>query len=291
MILLRRCVLLLVVLAAATSAAQNTASAHSAGFKIAGTVVDRFTGQPLADATVILAPVNQRRDEITIRTGSDGHFLFSNLAAGRYSLGAKRRGYALQGFEQHELFSTAIAVGPDIDSEHLIFRLHPDASIRGTITDENNDPAAGIRVQLFGIRMENGEKSIRRTSQTSTDDHGQYSFSHLQEGTYYVAASGTPWYSNYSGFVQQSRMQTKDPETKDRLEQEAAKLDLVYPLTFYSGALSSEDATPIQLAAGEATTADMALQPVRSAHIRLPGGASPEVLDGREQGIIVSSGP
>lgn len=285
--MIRRFVLLVVIAMAAVSLAQNPKTAPVAGFRIAGAVVDRLSGQPLAETTVVLAPINERRDEISFRTGADGRFLFSNLPPGKYSLGAKRRGYTLQGFEQHEFFSTAIAVGPNIDTEHLIFRLRPDSAIRGTITDENNEPAANMHVQLFGTRMENGENSIHRISQTITDDRGQYVFPHLQEGTYYVAASGRPWYSDNFGFLQQARTQNTNPEVRDRIEQEAAKLDLVYPLTFYSGALSSDNATPIQLAVGDAVTVDMTLQPVHSVHIRVPAGPAPVVPEGGDQGIVV----
>ena len=270
MMMPRRCMVYLVFLAVTVSMAQSPTPAKASGYRIAGLLVDGITGLPLGDATVLLSPIAERQNQLSFRTAADGNFLFSGLPPGKYSLGAKRNGYRLQGFDEHEFFSTAIAVGPNIDSEHLLFRLHPDASIRGTITDEQNEPAPSINVRLYGISTENGETSIRRINQVSTDDRGQYSFSHLREGTYYIAASGRPWYSGYMGFFQQSRQQNTDPESKARIEQEAAKLDLVYPLTFYSGTLSSDDATPIHLNAGDNSTADLALQPVRSIHIRIP---------------------
>ncbi len=269
--ILRRIALVFTISLALGCGAQNPAPAT--GFRIAGTMVDALTGQPLADTNVVIAPsseLQRQEHEVTLRTGTDGHFVFSNLAPGKYSLGASRRGYALQGYDQHEMFATAIVVGTGLDSEHILFRLHPDASIRGTITDEQNDPAPGIRVSLFGLRMENGENSVRHASQTMTDDRGQYSFPHLSEGTYYIAASGRPWYSDNFGVMHQMQQGNIEPEAKARMEQEAAKLDLVYPLTFYSGTLSSDDATPIRLASGDNVTADMALQPVRSVHIRVP---------------------
>ncbi len=273
MMMLRRCITLLVLLVSAICFAQKATPAPATGYRIAGTVVDRVTGLPLDDATLMLSPIAERQNAISFRTGPDGHFSFLGLPPGKYSLGAKRHGYRMQGFEEHEFFATAIVVGPGIDSEHLLFRLRPDASVRGTITDEQNEPAPNVIVRLYGIRMENGESSVRRMNQAATDDRGQFSFSHLHEGTYYIAASGRPWYSDYMGFFQQSRQQNIDPETKARLEQESAKLDLVYPLTFYSGALSSDDATPIHLNAGDNVTADLTLQPVRSIHIRVPWSA------------------
>lgn len=270
MMMPRRCTVFFVVLAATISVAQSAAPAKTNGYRIAGLLVDRITGLPLGDATVLLSPIAERQDQLSFRTAADGNFLFSGLPPGKYSLGAKRHGYRLQGFEEHEFFATAIAVGSGIDSEHLLFRLNPDASIRGSITDEQNEPAPNVSVRLYGISTENGESSIRQINQVTTDDRGQYSFPHLREGTYYVAASGRPWYSTYGGFAPQSRQQNIDSETKARIEQEAAKLDLVYPLTFYSGTLSSDDATPIHLNAGDNSTADIALQPVRSIHIRVP---------------------
>src|SRR6058998_3963286 len=62
---------------------------------------------------------------------------------------AEHKGFARQAFDEHEGFSTAIAVGSNLISENLIFRLRPDAVISGTIFDEQNEPVRGAQVMLF----------------------------------------------------------------------------------------------------------------------------------------------
>src|SRR5581483_7774279 len=51
-------------------------------------------------------------------------------------------------------------------------------------------------------------------------------------------------------------------------------LDVTYPLTFYPDATDSADATPLQLAPGERSTADVVLHAVPSLHLRIHAGAA-----------------
>ena len=277
----RRTTAVLVVSLAMGCAGQNHAA--QTGFRIAGVVVDRLSGQPLAGTNVLLAPIADRQKAMSVRSGSDGRFFFANLAPGKYSLGAKRRGYTIQGYEEHEVYATAIAVGEGIDSEHILFRLRPDATIRGTISDDRNDPASEVTVRLFSLGTVNGKTSVRHIMDTMADDRGQSSFAHLRAGTYYVAATGRPWYATAPFYGIQPRGQAIDPEVKARQVRDAAKLDLVFPLTFYSGALSSEDATPIRVNNGDNATADMVLQPVPSVHIHVPAPPESEPPETGEQ--------
>jgi len=92
--------------------AQNkTAIAPKGTFEISGTLVDSITGQPISRARVALTPITQRDDQTTLITAEDGRFSFPNLTAGKYSLSAQAHGYLLQSFNQHDEYSSAIAVG------------------------------------------------------------------------------------------------------------------------------------------------------------------------------------
>ena len=275
------------VLGCVAASAQNAAKPTQSGFKISGVVVDRLTGNPLANTVVNLGPVPGGRDDRSYKTGTDGRFFFEGLGKGKYSLSATRRGYALQAFDQHEGYSTAIAVGPGLESENLIFRLRPDASIRGTITDEQGEPAASVSVHLYEQQFREGENSINSVRQTNTDDRGEYFFSHLTEGTYYVAVSGRPWYS--MGATRMVSTGSKDSELDQRIAQESRKMDAAYPLTFYSGATSSDDATPIYLHSGESFQSDMTLQAVPSVHLTVTVPASTEPNEAAPSGMVIMS--
>jgi hypothetical protein len=255
-------------LAQTSPAAPNVSSTS---YRIFGIVVDLLSNQPIAGVRVIIVSVTERGAPRIVKSGADGRFLFENLPRGKYSLGADHRGYPEQGYDQHEGFATAIAVGPDLDSEHIIFRLRPGCMLRGTVTNDENEPVQGASVRLFKASIENGRSSTHVVGFKMTDDRGYYSFPHLTEGNYYVAASGQPWYATNPSYVEQARVQGTDPETVARLEAEGSQVNLVYPMTFYPGTESSEEAASIHIGPGESATADLLLHAVRPLRIHISG--------------------
>ena len=100
-------------------------------YTIAGTVVNAASGDPLTDAHLFLTANYDRSERVTVISDAAGHFWFGNLPAGKYSLGAKRRGFVQQALDEHDGFSTAVVVGPKLDSEHIVFRMRPAGSISG----------------------------------------------------------------------------------------------------------------------------------------------------------------
>ncbi len=169
----------LVLFAVSLSAQQRPASPLVAQhYRISGTVVNSLTGQPIPSASVAIAPTTQgmERDiSKSFLTGPDGRFSFIDLTRGKYSLMAAARGFSLQYFEHHDPYATAVAVGPDLDAEHLVFRLDPDASIEGQVTDENDDPVQNAMVRLFQASTEGGEQQTLPINQVQTDDQGTLS--------------------------------------------------------------------------------------------------------------------
>ncbi len=164
-------------------------------YRIAGIVVDSVTGQPLEGAQVTITAVTNSDEPQTFLTSTDGRFLFADLAPGKYRLMAGRRGYAHQGFYQHEGYMTDIATGPGLDSEHIRFPLAPSSVITGVVTDEWGDPVRDAKVLLFQQSMFDGSRTLRFISQTTTDDQGRYRFAHLLSGTYSVAVYAHLWYA------------------------------------------------------------------------------------------------
>ena len=280
------CVLLLT---ASFSAQQATPSpaVHSPaaapvaqGFRMAGIVVNALSGQPVASASVAIAPVSHGEERDISRsftTGSDGRFVFTGLPRGKYSMMAEARGFSIQFFEHHDPYATAVAVGPDIESENLVFRLQPDASVAGDVTDENNEPIRFAQVRLFRRDTAEGRQRTYPINMAQTDDQGHYHMGHLPPGTYYLAVSARPWYAQNES--------TRPPkgsaysEADARAAQDAAALDVTYPLTYYAGTTDSADATALQLAPGEKETADVVLHASPALHLRVhTGGADSPVL-------------
>jgi carboxypeptidase family protein len=185
---------LVVVIAAATALGQTAAQS----FRIRGTIVNASSDQPLGHTYVAIGlPQNGAAQETV--TAEDGSFDSENPRAGNYWLAAESKGFSRQAFDQHEGFSTAIAVRPNLASEDVIFRLCPDAVISGTVFDEVNEPGRSAQVTLFHTGMENGVQT-QVPSQQMTDDLGRYWFDHLRPGAYFVVVSGQPWYAQRRRF-------------------------------------------------------------------------------------------
>ena len=278
----------------AANAQHLVAATPPATYRIAGIVVDSVTGQPLEGAEVTIAPVTALDDAQTFLTSSDGRFLFAGLARSKYRLMAGRRGYATQALNEHQGFSTAIAVGPRLDSEHIRFPLVPSSVITGVVTDDWGDPVRDAKVLLFQQNTFDGSRSLRNINQAATDDQGRYRFAHLLSGAYAVAVYAQPWYARgpspllsqtidnlqtavSSGDPAKSALRVRQEVDEFRQTMGQATLqssldplfDVVYPITFFPNSTSLAEASRFALAPGATQTADIQLRAVPSVHLRV----------------------
>ena len=258
--------------ATANSAHPQSPAPSPQSFRISGIVVNALTGQPIASAAVAIAPLShgQERDITkSVVTGADGRFSFSGLSRGKYSLNGRAHGFSFQGFDRHDQYATAIAVGPDLDSEHLVFRLQPDATIEGDVTDEYNDPVQYAMVRLFPAKTRDALWRTGPIDQTQTDDQGHYHFGHLEAGAYYLAVSARPWYAQNVRTANANGQNAPGAIPASPNPEEEAALDITYALTFYPNVTDSADASAIQVAPGSRETANFVLRAVPSLHLRV----------------------
>src|SRR6266852_2671090 len=239
-------------------------------FRISGTVVDAMSGQALAHAQVSINAQGVRDSGQSSETDEDGRFVFENLAAGHYSLFARRRGYLQQFYKQHEQFSTAVIVGPKLNTEDLRFEMRPEASISGQVLDEMSEPVRNAQVMLFRRAVALGRRSNWQENTVQTDDLGHFRFGHLVPATYFVGVSAAPWYAQR--VMTQQRVQQADSHGTLTFGEEGVnngepELDVVYPITFFPNAPDIAGAAPITVHSGDAETADLRLQPVSSLHM------------------------
>lgn len=245
---------------AAAVAQQTTAiPAPGGAFRVSGKVVNAVTGQPLPRAQVELSPTEQTAIGQNVETGVDGRFQFDGVSAGKWALAAQARGFVRQNLDQHEEFSTAVAVGPELQSEDLLFRLLPDPSISGTIFDEQGEAIRGAQVMLFRSGLDGGTRKTWMQTQATTDDQGHYRFTHFLPGKYFVAVSARPWYAE----------PPEEPAQGVAPADGRWPLDVVYPLTLYDGTTNSANATPLILKPGDRATADVTLAAVQASRLRI----------------------
>jgi hypothetical protein len=267
-----------IVLLVATSFAQQAARTSGATVapvpgRISGVIVHAMTGQPLGGIEVSISPTEQRELVTDTVTGTDGRFLFEGVARGKYSLTAHGQGYSLQAYQQHGVYSTAVAVGPGLTSENLTFQIVPDASISGAVMDEENEFVRNGEVLLFARDSASGRLELR--SQDSLENQGHYHFGHLSPGTYLVAVSAQPWYAMDPVGSQNQTQLLPDRESAPNPNAspaavdsgESSPLDVTYRTTFYADAVEPESASPIQLHPGERAVADITLRAVPALHL------------------------
>jgi hypothetical protein len=274
----------LLLTAALTCAAAQSAAQPAARYHIAGRVVNAVSGEPLPHCQVSIGNVGNFETALARQlTGNDGSFDFAGLEARKYWLNAEHTGFRLQSFEQHGDYSSAIAVGPGLDSAHLRFRLHPDAVISGTITDDENEAVANASVWIYRSEARAGFRQLLRVAELMTDDRGFYRTTALEEGRYSIVASARPWFSEMnwnSRPMQCEGTVCRDPEPS---RAERSLFDVTYPLTYYPGATDSAEAASIQLHAGESYTANFNLLPVPTYRLSVHHAGS----TGGPQGLVL----
>ncbi|HEX8836326.1 MAG TPA: carboxypeptidase regulatory-like domain-containing protein [Candidatus Acidoferrum sp.] len=265
---------LLFTLTILSALVQANSEPQAAVYRISGVVVDALGNVPVARAQVSISRDNEQTSMVA---GNDGRFMFEGLAAGKYSLRAAATGYLEEAYNQHGAFSVAIVTGKGQDSEHLTFRLHPQAVISGRVTDEHGEPVRSAQVAVFAADLMRGSQAKLMRAQTQTNDLGEYRFAHLAPDKYYLAVQARPWYA-------QSRLSAQMGQDSGSLGNGGPFLfvsapgvdsdpilDVVYPITFYPGVTDERSSASLVLSAGEKEEANITLEAVPATHLRLTG--------------------
>ncbi len=158
------------------------------GYRIAGTVVSRTDGHPLARVRVTVQDTKAPDKFEFVVTSENGKFEFTSVPAGKYNLHGSKRGYIPASYDEHERFSTAIVTGAGLETEALVLRLAPAAIIAGRILDESGDAVRHATVTLYRDDHSSGVDQISQAHAAQTDDLGAYEMAGLAPGTYFLSA-------------------------------------------------------------------------------------------------------
>ncbi|HEV7511925.1 MAG TPA: carboxypeptidase-like regulatory domain-containing protein [Candidatus Acidoferrum sp.] len=239
-------------------------------FRIAGTVVSSLTGTPLGKTRVSLTDTANRKNTAFLITADDGHFVFTAVPRGKYSVQGAKIGFLTAAYEQHEEFSTAIVTGTDFNTENLVLRLTPLAFISGKVIDESGELVRKAQVNLYVDNQQGGRRRTVGINTVITDDQGYYEFSGLFPANYFISVSAKPWYTVPS-FSTAGNGFASPPSVP-------ASLDVAYPTTYNNGATDSQAATPIAIQGGDHLQVDLHLSPVPILHLtfRVPQTEEPQ---------------
>ncbi|HEY4564797.1 MAG TPA: carboxypeptidase regulatory-like domain-containing protein, partial [Thermoanaerobaculia bacterium] len=119
------------------------------GLGVSGIAVDAKTGEPLAGVDVELRPegpqlleaVLHRQNQRTV-SDAEGRFLLGGIGVGRFTLTARRSGYA-------PAILTTTLNGTQVEDLGTV-RLEHGVLLRGKVTDREGAPRSGLTVRLFG---------------------------------------------------------------------------------------------------------------------------------------------
>jgi len=158
-----------------------------------------------------------------------------------------------------------------VDTESLLLKLMPEATISGHVIDESGDPVKEATIKLYRENRDRGDVRIMQVGFAQTNELGEYDVDHLQPGTYYLLATATPWYAIHPQSAQPARRgQPGQQNAVQVVDSFDPSLDVAYPTIFYPEATDSASAEAIQVRPAEQRNIDLRLFPVPAVTVTIP---------------------
>src|SRR5215471_9072445 len=129
--------------------------------------------------------------QASVLTDRSGHFVFSGLPAGRYTVWVQRFNYfgPLQnGFLSSTASSTITLDGAKSIAPVDLF-LTPGMAITGRVVDPLGQPAIGMAITAYRSTYSDGKPQWVQVVSRPIDDRGEYRLSPLPPGDYYVGVT------------------------------------------------------------------------------------------------------
>jgi hypothetical protein len=229
---------------------RDTAAAAPASGRIRGRVLAADTGLPLGRAQVTLGGPSLQPPR-RVLTDAEGHFAFSGVPDGTFSVSASRTGYASLQYGQRRPYQpgTPVSVTNALTVEGIDIALPRGAVIVARVSDDLGGPIAGVRVSAQRFRYaDDGQRTlvgVPPAGSSFTDDRGELRLFGLMPGDYVVRAEVL------------GMTATADAASEG------------FAPTFYPGVTSAAQATPIAVGIGAEATVQFSL--VRSRLARVTG--------------------
>jgi len=208
---------------------------------VEGRVTNIQTGDPLKKVQVRLTKVSNSTYKVAVNmysttSNADGSFRLPDVEPGSYELSGERTGYLLTqyGAQTPDGSGTVLTLTAGQRIADLSLRLFPQGVISGKVLDEDGDPAESATVSLMARTWVSGKARYIMRGTATTNDLGEFRFSDLEPGTYYVDAKAE-----------------QVPKSSDEVSMPAAKPQVEPVRTFYPEATTLDSATPIKVRPGQ----------------------------------------
>jgi hypothetical protein len=164
---------------------------------VSGAVVT-LGGMPSLSSSPVVFSVQQAAipgGNRTVLTSARGHFVFSDLPAGAYSLQATKPGYSPGAYGRRRPTGSAQTVVVSGDGvANLTIPVWKFATLSGTVTDEAGEPVVGVQVRAMRRVFDRGRPQFVTAAAgmtAETDDRGTFRIATLIPAEYVVAISST----------------------------------------------------------------------------------------------------
>jgi hypothetical protein len=160
---------------------------------LAGRVIALDTGKPVRRAVVTIRAAELSPSR-TVSTDAEGHWRFTGLPAGRYTISIAKPGFVMVSYGQRRPFEpgTPVRVAAGEVAAKLEIALPRAAAISGRVVDEFGEPMARVRVSAQRLGFTKGRRVLTPVGDTvTTDDLGRFRIYGLSPGDYFLAASPT----------------------------------------------------------------------------------------------------
>jgi Carboxypeptidase regulatory-like domain len=282
--LLRFSVVALALACSCVALGQNVANRY----RITGTVVSSTDGTPVRHCHLTATLNGHGRSGGNRRSSGNqstqqsfdadehGRFSVALPSAGAWSLSASARGFVTQSYDEHEQFSSAIVLTPEVPAIDLNFQLPPEAVVTGTVLDEAGEPVRNARLSLMTVPQQGPDLQpapIAMRAMTQTDDRGIYEFANIAPGDYRISLQAQPWYAAAAAQRRVGPAPTDTPQLDP-------SLDVAYAMTWFPGVDDPSLAETLTLHGGDSRQADFNLVAIPSIHLRVVSAAA-EQANGR----------
>jgi len=226
---------------------------HATTATLAGVVVKEPGSQPLKKVLLHLIAEDQKDGgNYTADTDSEGHFQFEKVQPGRYRMLLEKTGFHPINLRGRHTDSTVLSIRAGQEINDLLLQMLSAAVVTGRVIDEDGDPLPAFAVTLWR-RRPGKSRDPEIAGEERTNDRGEYRFSGLFPGQYYVAVIPPPDVRNF--------IRTKEKD-------DPAKPNLSYLTTYYPSTSDLTQAAAIDLRAGDEMPVNFSLIPARTYRVR-----------------------
>ena len=250
--------------------AQITLSQGGSPGSIQGIVVNSYTDLPFPGASVELLGIQHGRVlSRTVRTDSKGEFQFPNVPPGSgYQIVVTGERILATGYGQKNRNEPWVALTLDSGENlrDLKIPVQPMAMIRGRVVDSQGRGLFGARVVALTPTYRSGRRLLQGTIPAITNSRGDYQFSSLSAGVYYLRV--TPQNTDTAAITLLSTPARFDHASGNGPNGTTSNPE-GYPMTYFPSSVDVEFAKPVNLSAGgDADDIDITVTRVKTGRVR-----------------------